>query len=62
MAKANIPTQANPNVVATTSTNNVYANIEPMHIYDDVEGVEDVFTIGLNKKEKILSNVRFIGQ
>jgi hypothetical protein len=54
MAKATIPTQANPNVVATTSTNNVYASTEPMHKFDDVEGVEDVFIIGLSKKEKTI--------
>ncbi len=45
MAETTIPTQANPNVVATTDTNNVYTNIEPMHVYDDVEGVEDVLDI-----------------
>jgi hypothetical protein len=52
MAKTTIPIQTNPNVVATTTTNNVYANTKLTHIYDDVEGVEDVFTIRLNKKEK----------
>jgi hypothetical protein len=62
MAKVTIPTQTNPNVVAIVATNNVYTNIKPMHIYDDVEGVEDVFTIRLNKKKKKLSNVRLIGQ
>jgi hypothetical protein len=33
MAKTTVPIQANPNVVATTTTNNVYANTKPMHIY-----------------------------
>jgi hypothetical protein len=54
MAKTTVPIQANPNVVATTTTNNVYANTKLTHIYDDVEGVEDVFIIQLNKKEKII--------
>ncbi len=38
-------------VEATIPTNNVQANKEPMHIFDDVEGVEDVLIVGLNKRE-----------
>ncbi len=53
MAKTTIPTRANPNVVAT-SINNVYVSTESMHILDDVDGVKDVFIIGLSKKEKTI--------
>jgi hypothetical protein len=61
MVEAIIPTQANPNVVAQAATNNVQANKEMMHIFDDVEVVGDVLIVGLSKKEQ-LSNIMLIGQ